>query len=204
MIDPPLLARKIMSNVGSSKRKTVDDAFRRMFGYEWGTHFWFDVTGASASESELVSIFGVPRAARIIESTCPAKRRKTELESVSNCPEYQEITLPSVPGKMASMVSSNKNSNNVPHTLTEKQSNLDSVLSRLAGSSNFSTVKKTSEDWEAFKETDKQLQDDLERQAQGKDAYLVKKDFLSRVDNRKFEIERQGRDKERTRKSMQG
>lgn len=83
-------------------------------------------------------------------------------------------------------------------------SKLDDVLKQLAGPTKISTVKKTNDDWESFKETDKVLQDDLEKHAQGKDAFLVKQDFLLRVDNRKFQIEKEIRDRERAKRMTQG
>ena len=82
-------------------------------------------------------------------------------------------------------------------------SNVDHVLAKLAGPSKVSTVQKTSNDWESFKQTDKQLQEELEQRAQGKDAYLVKQDFLTRVDNRKFELERDQRERERAQRAAQ-
>ena len=86
-------------------------------------------------------------------------------------------------------------------TTTNTSSNLDSVLNQIAGKKQINTVQKSSNDWEGFKETDKTLQDELERTAQGKNAFLVKQDFLNRVDQRKFELERDDRDKERSRRA---
>jgi hypothetical protein len=40
----------------------------------------------------------------------------------------------------------------------------------------------------------------LEKKAQGKDAFLVKQDFLKRVDQRKFELERDERERERVKR----
>lgn len=84
---------------------------------------------------------------------------------------------------------------------TTKNSSLDNVLNQIAGKKQINTVEKSSNDWEGFKETDKNLQDELERQAQGKNAYLVKQDFLNRVDQRTFELEKEERDKERSRRA---
>lgn len=84
----------------------------------------------------------------------------------------------------------------------KKSSNLDHVLKQLAGPKKLNTVEKTSGDWEGFKATDKTLQDELERTAQSKDAYLVKQDFLNRVDQRRFELEREERDQERARRQL--
>ena len=44
------------------------------------------------------------------------------------------------------------------------------------------------------------LQEELEKKAQGKDAFLVKEDFKSRVDRRKFELEKDVRDRERAKR----
>ena len=82
-------------------------------------------------------------------------------------------------------------------------SKLDSVLSQIAGKKQLNTVEKTSNDWEGFKEQDKTLQDELERNAQSKNAYLVKQDFLNRVDHRKFELEKEERDRERSRRAAE-
>ena len=71
----------------------------------------------------------------------------------------------------------------------------------MAGPTKISTVRKTNDDWEQFKESDKQLQDELEKKAQGKDAFLVKQDFLNRVDHRKFELEKEERDRERAKRA---
>ena len=91
----------------------------------------------------------------------------------------------------------NKNSS----TSTSTSSNLDHVLKQIAGKKQMNTVEKTSKDWEGFKETDQTLQDDLERTAQSKNAYLVKQDFLNRVDQRKFELEKVERDRDRSRRA---
>lgn len=78
---------------------------------------------------------------------------------------------------------------------------IDSVLQQIAGPSKISTIAKTSTDWDTFK-TDKgmEFESELEQKAQGKDAFLVKQDFLTRVDNRKFALEKDDRDKERSKR----
>lgn len=184
----------------TTKRKAVDEAFRRMFGYEWGTQFGLD---DESNQHELVQIFGVARAARIIgNKNASVKRRKVDGTEAARKQliDYKTLELPPTAATIASSASENKGTQ--PQTQTQAKSKIDSVLEQLAGPSKTSTVKKTSDDWEAFKESDKQLQDELEKQAQGKDAYLVKKDFLTRVDNRKFELEKEERDKERAKRVM--
>ena len=73
---------------------------------------------------------------------------------------------------------------------------IDAVLANLGGPQKLSTVAKTSSDWDTFKDKTG-LDEELEEKAKGKDAYLVKKDFLDRVDQRTFEVEKAGRDRER-------
>ena len=77
---------------------------------------------------------------------------------------------------------------------------VDAVLAQIAGPGKLSTAQKTSDDWESFKGSDKQLQDELEKTAQSKDAFLVKQDFLNRVDQRKFELEKTERERERAKR----
>ena len=73
---------------------------------------------------------------------------------------------------------------------------IDAVLANLGGPQKLSTVAKTSSDWDTFKDKTG-LDEELEEKAKGKDAYLVKKDFLDRVDQRTFEVEKAERDRER-------
>jgi hypothetical protein len=61
------------------------------------------------------------------------------------------------------------------------------------------TVAKTSADWEQFKETTG-LGEKLEEQAESSTSYLKKQDFLHRVDHRKFELEKQERERERAKR----
>ena len=82
---------------------------------------------------------------------------------------------------------------------TSKPKGIDSLLKEIAGPSQLSTVAKTSSDWDAFK-TDTGMEEQLEQQAQSKTAFLVKKDFLNRVDARRFEHEKEKRDQERTKR----
>jgi hypothetical protein len=80
---------------------------------------------------------------------------------------------------------------------TATTTSLDQVLQELAGPSKVSTVAKTSADWDVFKTQHATTAEVLEERAQGKDAFLVKQDFLSRVDGRRFEQEKAQRDTQR-------
>ena len=80
-----------------------------------------------------------------------------------------------------------------------KAKGLDNLLSEMSRPEKLSTISKTSTDWDLFKSkhADESLKEQLESRAEGKEAFLVKKDFLDRVDHRRFELEKQKRDLER-------
>ena len=80
---------------------------------------------------------------------------------------------------------------------TKGANNLDSLLTDLAGPSKVSTIAKTSSDWDTFKDK-KGVGEELEKN--NKNGYLTKKDFLNRVDQRQFELEKAKRDVERARR----
>jgi hypothetical protein len=195
----------------SGKRKAVDESFERLFGYKWGTEFDFNENQAIDSQARiLVEMFGPTRAARILKSTATgSKRRKLVTASSNTSSENITINLPKskpqtfietkVFAGQAIKVTRQQTEEPTPN-VKAAGSSLDNVLAQLAGPAKISTVAKTSEDWEQFKQSDKQLQEDLEKKAQGKDAFLVKQDFLKRVDGRKFELERDERDRERAKR----
>ncbi len=78
-----------------------------------------------------------------------------------------------------------------------KRGGLDNLLSQISRPDKLSTLSKTAADWDMFKSTNVDLATKLEDTAMGNEAYLVKKDFLSRVDTRQFELEKAQREKER-------
>jgi Bucentaur or craniofacial development len=73
---------------------------------------------------------------------------------------------------------------------------VDRLLSEISGKAPVSTLSKTSTDWESFKAASG-LGDTIEEKAQSKDSFLNRQDFLTRVDHRTFEVEKQERDRER-------
>lgn len=80
-----------------------------------------------------------------------------------------------------------------------KAKGLDNLLNEMSRPEKLSTISKTSTDWDLFKSknADEALKEQLESRAEGNEAFLVKKDFLDRVDHRRFELEKQERDRER-------
>ena len=213
------------------KRKAVDDAFERLFGYPWGTAFGLDENSmAEPAVQQLVQIFGMTRTARIVGSrgghtykrqrlpepaTTTLSSSTTDDDILAN---YKNIPLPKSnvatvtetkvfagqtiqTKKVTKAASKSVKATKSPPAAPSKKAGIDSILAQLNGPAKMSTVQKTSNDWESFKESDKQLQDELEKNAQGKDAFLVKQDFLNRVDQRKFELEKDERDRERAKRA---
>lgn len=80
---------------------------------------------------------------------------------------------------------------------------VDSLLQQLSNpNTKLSTVAKTSNDWEHFKSQHVGLGDKLEEHIESKDSYLKRQEFLSRVDNRQFDMEKNVRNKERAKRGM--
>lgn len=73
---------------------------------------------------------------------------------------------------------------------------VDDLLQKINDTGKVSTIAKTAQDWETFK-ADTGLSASLEEYTESKGAFLKKRDFLERVDQRKFERERTARERER-------
>jgi hypothetical protein len=69
----------------------------------------------------------------------------------------------------------------------------------MSGKPAATTIAKTSSDWETFKD-ESGLGTAIEEKARNKDSYLNRQDFLGRVDHRRFEVEKQERDRERAKR----
>ena len=87
-------------------------------------------------------------------------------------------------------------------TTRQKAKGVDNLLTELSRPEKLSTISKTSADWDLFKtkNADVTLKEQLESSATGNEAYLVKKDFLNRVDHRRFELEKVQRERERSKR----
>lgn len=211
------------SVLAPSQKKAVDEAFQELFGYSWGTSFQLPRRRRLVSNDEtvnlLVQVLGPVRAARVLQSggaIRPRRKRqaKTTLvkwakttdsataagsSSSTTQPQKQYETKLFAGQKIQVAVASVKPKQTATAAAAASSGGIDNMLQQIAGPSKISTVAKTSADWDTFK-TDTGLEAELEKKAQGKDAFLVKQDFLTRVDNRKFELERDVRDKERAKR----
>jgi hypothetical protein len=72
------------------------------------------------------------------------------------------------------------------------KSNLSSLLQQLDGSKKITTIAKTAMDWEQYKDHT-MMKETLEQHTTSTTAYLPKQEFLQRVDQRKYEQEKQQR-----------
>eukprot|EP00518_Triparma_eleuthera_P004906 CAMPEP_0182454750 /NCGR_PEP_ID=MMETSP1319-20130603/1241_1 /TAXON_ID=172717 /ORGANISM="Bolidomonas pacifica, Strain RCC208" /LENGTH=268 /DNA_ID=CAMNT_0024652771 /DNA_START=14 /DNA_END=817 /DNA_ORIENTATION=+ len=76
---------------------------------------------------------------------------------------------------------------------------VDTVLDAMKGPAKLSTIGKTCIDWENLKNDSRDIdKDELEKRA--RDGYLDRKEFLGRVDGRRFEIERGERERDRAKR----
>jgi hypothetical protein len=196
-------------SLSHGKRKAVDESFERMFGYKWGTEFDLNESSLNSGRVQmLVQIFGTTKAAQILGSaSIGGKRRKIDhpaalssLPAAFNLPKSKPRMVTETKIFAGQAIQVQRQEDQKPKANSATRSNLDNVLAQLAGPDKISTVQKTSEDWETFKQSDKQLQEELEKKAQGKDAFLVKKDFEKRVDHRQFELEREERNRDRAKR----
>lgn len=212
------------------KRKAVDEAFEKLFGYPFGTTFVAKrrrtashQVMVSKRESMLADIFGPSVAAHLMATssmvrdldkdkhvTLPLTVQETVTEikrfAGRNIVMEKQVTVHQSAGTTASATTTNNNIAAGPTTTATKKpppppptatGGLDSVLKEIEGPGKLSTVAKTSADWDSFK-SKHQVQEELEKKAQSNQAFLVKQDFLKRVDERRFEHERKQRDKERS------
>ncbi|KAI2498962.1 Bucentaur or craniofacial development [Fragilaria crotonensis] len=194
------------STLSEAKRKAVDEAFLQMFGYNFGTRFLpkrRKVNGPSdATQDLLIRIFGPTAAAQIMATTSDtiaatkvkrATLPTTTSRTITEVKRYAGTTI-EVKRKVNA-----RDSLDSGHADGSKPRGLDSLLQELEGPGKLSTVAKTSADWESFKQ-EAGVEAEIEKQAQGKNAFLVKQDFLQRVDQRSFVQEKAKRDQERSKR----
>lgn len=199
----------------------VDSAFEELFGYSWGTHFHLEPS--THTEMLLSEILGVKAAARILQRkdarvTTTTTKRRRDLSSSKTKPVAHKkqqnykakqpaiVKVPAVPPKEASSDNTKKPAPIPPvkkpapgtSATAAASGGVDNLLQQL-NEKKITTITKTSVDWDQFKEKTG-LGEHLEEKAESSTAYLKKQDFLNRVDNRTFEIERKERDRDRAKR----
>jgi len=193
-------------HLSTMQRREVDEAFRRLFGYEWGQGFELPPE-LGRRERILIRALGRSAAAAVLRSKSTLsvrKVRQTYRKPQAGGRRQGHDTLASSSAATAAKEPSAPASNDAKRQTTASggvAGGVDKLLKDLSGPTKLSTISKTSSDWETFK-SDTGLGERLEEQAQGKDAYLNRKDFLDRVDQRRFELERRQRDAERAKRGI--
>jgi hypothetical protein len=193
------------STLSEAKRKDVDEAFLQMFGYRFGTRFLpkrRKVNGPSdATQDLLIRIFGPTAAAQIMATSGTIAETKVKRATLPMNISRTITEVKRYAGKTIE-VKRKINEHDVMDSVRadgSKPRGLDSLLQELEGPGKLSTVAKTSADWESFKQ-EAGVEAEIEKQAQGKNAFLVKQDFLQRVDQRSFIQEKAKRDLERSKR----
>lgn len=208
-----------------SKQKEVDDAFMELFGkpYRYQEKEKKELKdlnrtsqGAISKRRKILSdIFGgtgiasklMETSKETIENDAMSRKRKIPLGQLNRKDVTEKIKFAGQTMEIQRSVvvvgnetQQQQQSQEGPLTDTTSTSKaavgIDAVLSQIKGPQKFTTIDKTNVDWEKFKDK-AGIEEELKKKAQSKDAYLVKKDFLNRVDVRRFEQERDERNKKR-------
>ena len=208
--------------LSTMQQQEVDQAFEQLFGYTWGTQFDLDEP-QTRRERLLCRILGKRAAATILHTKSqrvvrasvhatkhapPVAATFRQRPSPPNANHSLPLSASSVrqpSARLASATEPNtaatatKNTRHPPPPPPVGGGGVDSVLQALQEGHGTSTIAKTSADWEVFKDQTG-LGDKLEEKAEGKDAFLNRQAFLTRVDHRTFELEKKDRDKERSKR----
>jgi len=176
----------------------VDAAFEELFGYKWGVGFRL-LEAKTRQERLLCRILGPTAAASVLRSNATTVKRKTVLRKQQQYKASSSRKSTTQAVKAAKIASKMNESSSPGGARRTAQGGVDKLLNDMAAPDKISTVAKTSSDWDQFKDKTG-LGNKLEEQAESKDAYLKRQDFLTRVDHRQFELEKQGRDRERAKR----
>lgn len=194
--------------LSASKRKAVDEVFEKLFGYPFGTRFVVKrrrpESIVSRRERILSDIFGPSVAAELLATSSTVRVNEGKRVVLPTTVEQTVTEVKRFAGRNITMtrkVMVDASATENPLDLSNRPvatapTGLDSVLAEISGPSKLSTVAKTSADWDLYK-TKTGVDEELEKQAQSNKAYLVKQDFLKRVDERRFEHEKAQRDRQR-------
>mmetsp|Transcript_7860 Transcript_7860/g.21921 ORF Transcript_7860/g.21921 Transcript_7860/m.21921 type:complete len:284 (+) Transcript_7860:59-910(+) len=209
----PSYQKKKMIVLSSIQKKQVDAVFEKLFGYSWGTEPSPDISSHDSSHILLTKIFGSKKAAKVLFSV--QRQRRTKESTTVKIVQKSSLPPKTAPKnqtpKASTLASQATRTAGVaaaaafPSDPTPKPSQqppsvasgVDSLLHQMQDKKKTSTIMRTAMDWESFKEQSGTLGEKLEQHAESKGAYLKRQDFLNRVDNRKFEQERDDRERNR-------
>ena len=201
--------QQIIPTLSITKQRAVDDAFKELFGKPYiskqkGTKIPPKSKKAMKKKKILSEIFGgasiaskiIASSEDFIRSDAASRRRKSDLGTTEKVEVMEKISFAGQMMEIKRTVEL-KDGSNLQHTKNEsKKTGIDAVLSQIKGPQKITTIDKTNVDWENFKDKTG-MEEELRKKAEGKDAYLVKKDFLNRVDVRRFEQEKEDRNRKR-------
>ena len=202
------------STLSLERQKAVDDAFDSLFGKQNNNNNNNNNNRSTIKKHTKKNTKSMKKQARILADIFGGKSIAEEIlskqSSIHNTDEdndnkrkrtFTDMIKPIVQmekkifaGQTIQIQTTNKSE--VAGTKKKKKSGIDSVLEKFQQPTKINTLMKTSSDWDTFKDKNR-LKEDIEEKAQGKNAYLIKQDFLTRVDHRRFEMEKAQRDKER-------
>lgn len=199
--------------LSSIKQKSVDDAFQDLFGkpYVAKTNtqkkkpkskkalkkkkILSDIFGGASVASKLIASSG-----DFVKSDSEFRKRKGALKQLATELKKEQVKFAGQMIEVERTVVGGEKEQHMPRSESAgsaaKPMGIDSVLSQIKGPQKVTTIDKTNIDWETFKDKTG-LEEELKKKAEGKDAYLVKKDFLNRVDARRFEQEKDERNRKR-------
>ncbi|GMI21102.1 hypothetical protein TeGR_g14192 [Tetraparma gracilis] len=192
----------LLVGISEHRRSAIDDMFAEMSGSKPAGDVAAKKKGGKKgkvakkekrAKSLLSGIFGSSAAKKLVKNKpldLSAGREKRELHAVKKVvvEETKKFAGKNITVKKTVLVDKN---------VKAPPAGLDGLLDDLKGPQKMSTIAKTATDWDNHVE-ETGMGEELQKATQ--DGYLVKKDFLNRVDERKFEIEKQARERERLKK----
>lgn len=190
------------STLPSHKQKAVDDAFQELFGRAYTEPTTSNMKKKKKKKTKkrkkiLAEIFGGSGIAmEVMKSSKKVKRMEQDSKRTGDLSaETQQVKKETIKfaGQMMQVDVKSDGKSDAP-VVPEK--GIDALLNQIKGPQKVNTIDKTNMDWDNFKDKTG-LEEELKKKAEGKDAYLVKKDFLTRVDHRRFEQERDERERKR-------
>jgi hypothetical protein len=215
--------RREVRPLSSLQRQKVDTAFEKLFGYQWGTEFAFEQKdkddGAAAVTPRvrllLRRMLGARSAARLLRLEASGETmaavRQAQAAATTKRATVWPATLHTPPTvATATSITKAASSSESPARAAPASTaaaagsgggGVDDLLQKMNETSKVSTISRTANDWESFKTDNAGLGASLEEHTESKGAFLKKKDFLERVDQRKFAHERNDRERNRLKNS---
>ncbi|GMH74554.1 hypothetical protein TrST_g8773 [Triparma strigata] len=207
------LVQEKPQGISDTNRSKVDDLWSEMNGLSSTSSSTAGATGLQKKKSKKSSKDGSEKVSK--KSKAQSKILKqmfgstiaSTLTSSSHINPLKKSKLPStsfsLPSKKIEKITRRFAGKDITVTRTilstspPPTSSVDAVLSTLKGPQKLTTIGKTAIDWDNMKESSG-LSSDIEKGAEK--GFLDRKDFLNRVDGRRFEIEKEEREKKRNKR----